>query len=272
MADPAALRGALADFLGAERYRKFVQQFSSAGRLLFWQEQEWVRFVAAQPAFGVGRDDLALALRVCWLHGLELQPDTVEVIDGHVDNAVWYVRAKGAAFPCAASAPVYTEGALFPTRPAAVWFCPDCRKAEAAWRARHAELQGPLRPTMVPLHYLKVDAATGCRIGGACPVGLESEFTNAATQYFGTFPLLAFEETEFSLFHRFDPFGHDAARDLIVFNNQVLEPNELIWAVVHPASVRSQASPNMFEARALALGPESTDEACDDSGPCKRDE
>ena len=119
---------------------------------------------------------------------------------------------------------------------------------------------------MVPLRYLHEDAVTGCRIGGACPVGLVSQFTDSWTQYFGTFPLLEFEGTEFSIFHRFDPFGRDTARDLIDFNNRLLKPSDLIWVVVHPKSVRSEKSPNMFEARALALDPESTDEVRDDEG------
>lgn len=134
MAEAAALRQALTDFVGAERFCKFVQQFRRAGRLRFWQEQEWGRFVADRPEFAVSEDELAVALRVCWLHGAELQPDTVEVIDGHGDYADRYIRAKAADFPCAASSPVWSEGYPFPTRTVGVWFCPACRRAEAAWQ------------------------------------------------------------------------------------------------------------------------------------------
>src|SRR4051812_27000356 len=62
----AALRQALADFLGAERFRKFVRQLRGAGRLRFWQEQEWGRFVAIRPDFAASGNDLVIALRVCW--------------------------------------------------------------------------------------------------------------------------------------------------------------------------------------------------------------
>jgi hypothetical protein len=147
MADAAALRRALAAFLGAERFRKFVQQFRSARRLRFWQEQAWGRFVTSYPEFTIGEDELAIVLRVCWLHGAELQPDTVEVIDGNVDYADWYVRAKLAEFPCAASGPVWTEGAPLPTRCVAVWFCPECRRAEATWQSTQREpAAAPDRP------------------------------------------------------------------------------------------------------------------------------
>lgn len=120
---------------------------------------------------------------------------------------------------------------------------------------------------MVPLQYLKTDSATGCRIGGACPVGLESQFALPATQYFGTFPLLETPGHEFSIFHRFDPLGNDVERFLIPFNNQILAPSKLIWVVVHEASVRSNESPNMFEARGLELGSPRVEEvsAGDDS-------
>jgi hypothetical protein len=139
MADAVALRRALADFLGVERFRKFVQQLRSTCRLRFWQEQEWGRFVAARPEFAIGEDELAVALRVCWLHGLKLQPDTVEVIDGQVEYADWYIRAKVAEFPCAASSPVWSAGCPLPTRSLGVWFCPECRRAEANWQQRQGE-------------------------------------------------------------------------------------------------------------------------------------
>lgn len=138
MAEAVVLRHALADFLGAERFRKFVQQLRRAGRLRYWQEQEWGRFVAHRPEFAVSADELAVALRVCWLHGAELQPDTVEVIDGQVDYTDRYIRAKAAEFPDAASSPVWSQGHPFPTRTVGAWFCPMCRSAEAAWQQRHA--------------------------------------------------------------------------------------------------------------------------------------
>jgi len=119
---------------------------------------------------------------------------------------------------------------------------------------------------MVPLKYLLSDATSGCRIGGACPVGLESQFSAASTQYFGTFPLLGYQGTEFSVFHRFDPSGRDATRDLLDFNNRILIPGDLIWAVVHPKSMRSAESPNMFEPRCLTCESATGDEVSDDLG------
>ncbi|QOV90500.1 hypothetical protein [Humisphaera borealis] len=123
---------------------------------------------------------------------------------------------------------------------------------------------------MRPLTILGSDTSVGCRIGGICPLGLESHLGRPNGQYFGTFPLLAQIGTEFSLFHRFDPAGHDPARDLIPFNNQILEPSDLIWVVVHPSSVRAPASPSSFRGRALALGPESADDVDDACGGLMR--
>ncbi|MEZ6142310.1 MAG: hypothetical protein R3B84_17255 [Zavarzinella sp.] len=117
---------------------------------------------------------------------------------------------------------------------------------------------------MVPLRFLPTDAVSGCRIGGPCPVGLKAQFRDSLTQYFGTFPLIEFEKTEFSIFHRFDRLGNDAARDIIAFNNQILEPSELIWVAVHPVSFRSEDSPNIFEARALELHNPGSDLTHDD--------
>src|SRR5436305_10464151 len=99
MATAAALRQALADFLGEERFRKFVRQGIHRGRLRFWQEQEWARFTAAHPESAVSLEELAVALRICELHGQELLPDTVEVFRGCIDHTQWYGEARQRLFP-----------------------------------------------------------------------------------------------------------------------------------------------------------------------------
>lgn len=53
MAEAAALRQALAIFLGPERFRKFIQQFRPSKGLRYWQEQEWSRFLNAHPDFAI---------------------------------------------------------------------------------------------------------------------------------------------------------------------------------------------------------------------------
>jgi hypothetical protein len=79
---------------------------------------------------------LAVALRICELHGLELLHDTVEVVHACADYADWYIPTRNQLFPHAASGPVYTEGAPFEEDRIGVWYCPACRQAEAAWQAK----------------------------------------------------------------------------------------------------------------------------------------
>src|SRR5579872_6520408 len=74
MAEAAALRQALATFLGDERYGKFARQGHSPGRLRYWQEQEWGRFTAAHPELAVSVGELVAALRGCESHGRKLLP------------------------------------------------------------------------------------------------------------------------------------------------------------------------------------------------------
>jgi hypothetical protein len=62
MADTNALRQAFSNFLGEDRFRRFVRQGFRKNRLRFWQEQEWERFIAAHPEFAVGMDELAVAM------------------------------------------------------------------------------------------------------------------------------------------------------------------------------------------------------------------
>jgi hypothetical protein len=132
--DIAAFREAFAAFLGGDRYRKFVGQLHWSGRLRYWQEVVWGQFVAAHPEFSCGVEELRQALRICELHGCELQPDEVEVFHGCLDFADWYLKAEARLFPNAANRPISTEGRPIQGNTARVWFCADCRAAKAAWR------------------------------------------------------------------------------------------------------------------------------------------
>jgi hypothetical protein len=132
------LRRSLAGFLGSDRYRKFIQQGFRHGRLRFWQAREWERFVSAHPESAVSEEELAIALRVCHLHGDELQPDTTGVFRGCRDFAQSYIEARNRLFPNAALDEFSTEGLPFDYDCVDVWFCPSCREAAEAWRARRA--------------------------------------------------------------------------------------------------------------------------------------
>jgi len=156
VADAAALRQAFAEFLGEARFREFVRQLAGPelylgrpgehwppGRpqpgcskgLRSWQQREWDRFTAAHPEFAVGAEELTRALRVCEMHGQELQPEVADVFHGCVDYIDEYVRALPRFFPNAWSGPVSTECAPCEDR-RVVWYCPACRKAEAEWMTR----------------------------------------------------------------------------------------------------------------------------------------
>jgi hypothetical protein len=137
VANAVKLRQTLAHFLGSEQFRKFVQHLNKVKRLRFWQREAWNRFLLVHPEFNVTDEDLIASLRICWLHGSELKLEEVTVIDGHVDYTDSYVRTQAREFPHSALRPVYSEGAPH-SRTVTVWFCSDCRKAEAAWMARRA--------------------------------------------------------------------------------------------------------------------------------------
>lgn len=132
----AMLRQALSSFLGEGRYREFVRKSYRRGRLLYWQEREWARFTAAHPEMAVDFASLQAALRVCHLHGDELQPDVVEVLDACVDLSTSYVEVRNRLFPHAALGPVSTEGRPLEAVRGDVWFCPTCRKAAEDWHTR----------------------------------------------------------------------------------------------------------------------------------------
>jgi hypothetical protein len=130
------LRKAFAAFLGDERFRKFVATGWRRGRLRFWQEQEWRRFCAARPEINAGFEELGLALRICEVHGDELQADEVELFHGCIDYAQDYIETRNRLFPHAATGPVSTEGATMQGDRIGVWYCPSCRTAEDKWSRR----------------------------------------------------------------------------------------------------------------------------------------
>lgn len=142
MADATALRQSLAEFLGGAQYRKFIEQINRNRRMLFWQEQEWSRFTAAHPEFEVSPAELAVALRVCHLHGDELRPDTAELFHGCIDRTNEYCEAWIRLFPHASLDMVPTGGQPFEGDRIGVWFCPSCREARAAWEG--SQPPGPL--------------------------------------------------------------------------------------------------------------------------------
>jgi hypothetical protein len=128
------LRKAFAAFLGDERFRKFVATGWRRGRLRFWQEQEWRRFCAARPEINAGLEELEVALRICHVHGEELQHDEVELFHGCMDYAPDYWEGRNRLFPHASTGPVSTEGRPMQGDGVAVWYCPSCRAAEAKWK------------------------------------------------------------------------------------------------------------------------------------------
>jgi hypothetical protein len=155
--DVALLRQALASFLGDDGYRKFVKHLNS-GRMRYWQEAAWGRFVSAHPEWAISEHELRMALRVCWVHEAELRPEAVEVVDLPDEVRRHYLVTGGFAFPTVAdpgevpgyvryngpessdwcpyarstSVIKWTEGCPFPSCTMDVWYCPECRRMYAS--------------------------------------------------------------------------------------------------------------------------------------------
>jgi hypothetical protein len=137
MPEPAAVRQALSDFLGDAQFRKFVQRGVRRGRLQYWQEEAWNRFITAKPEMRIGLDELASVLRICELHGNELLSGTAAVVDCCIEYAPEYFAARTQLFPHAPLRIVSTEGAPYSRGRVEIGYCPECRDAEAEWMRRH---------------------------------------------------------------------------------------------------------------------------------------
>lgn len=168
--DVALFRQALASFLGDEQYWKFVKHLNTRkppdfgqlrywpGPMRYWQEVAWGRFVSAHPEWAISEHELRVALRICWVHWVDLLPETVEVVSldhevlrqyfvtggyyfptvadpGGVPHHILYYGPAGSELaPYARSTSVvqWTEGCPFPPCIMDVWYCPECRRIYAS--------------------------------------------------------------------------------------------------------------------------------------------
>ena len=128
--DAGGFRQALAAFLGIERYRKFVKHLSYGQRLRYWQERAWSEFILTHPELAVSEEELRDLLTICWVHGIELRPESVTVVEEVTDYAGYSIRTGHESYPCCElTSMLWSEGCPFPGRTAVVWYCPQCREA-----------------------------------------------------------------------------------------------------------------------------------------------
>lgn len=136
-----ALRTELQAFVGADVYARFIAR-ADLGRLQWWQEREWERFVVEHPRFAVSAPHLLRILQVCPLHGTSLQ--AAHVVSRPAPASEHYFEAATQVeFPCARSGWVPSERLEFAPAQADVLYCRDCRRAEAAWLEQMGEAVMP---------------------------------------------------------------------------------------------------------------------------------
>ena len=135
MTDYVELRRALANQLGDERYRRFVKQGVRNGRLRYWQEVEWRRLTSESPHYSIKLDELAVALRICHLHGDELQSDTIKMTPGMITFTEEYELASINLFPLAADF-LMTDRFGDAKDRIQVFYCQTCRDVKAAWKTK----------------------------------------------------------------------------------------------------------------------------------------
>lgn len=131
------LRTKLREFVGDERYEKYIER-AGMGRLQWWQEREWARFVADNPEFVVSSTHLLRILQICPLHETSLQSDHIAVrpVPAY-DN--YFEAAQEVDFPFAKSGWVQSHRIGWIDAEEDVLFCPDCRSVEAAWLEREGK-------------------------------------------------------------------------------------------------------------------------------------
>src|SRR5437773_1006300 len=125
----AEFRRSFATFAGPERYRQFLRALNHEGRwrgrFLFWQEELMERFAASALVSDVAFERTEPLLRVCELHGDELEPD-LEALSQRCRGAVTdYTRAQFERFPNTDCGPLVL-GQRFDNFRRGLWYCPAC--------------------------------------------------------------------------------------------------------------------------------------------------
>lgn len=136
LADDESLRLELEIFLGETQYKKFLEVGVGSRRLLFWQEQAWNQFKAANPTFAVSIEELRVALNVCYVHEVVLQSEFVKVFRGNVDYSTDYHVVRAQFFPFAGLDLISDEGNPDIPDQIEIKICSKCREEHAAWNAR----------------------------------------------------------------------------------------------------------------------------------------
>ena len=135
--DIAAVRRALNQFLGEERYCRFVREivttFTRRHRLRYWQETALLSFLAEHPEFDHPRAKLLQAFFECWVHRCNTSQQKrwfpaagVDIVYGRE-----FERARAAEFPL--SYGDFGDCEEFPTVQREVWCCPECDEARSRW-------------------------------------------------------------------------------------------------------------------------------------------
>ncbi|KAF0179072.1 MAG: hypothetical protein FD161_1565 [Limisphaerales bacterium] len=74
--DATEIRGSFREFVGADRYRKFVRSINRGcrrkGRLFFWQEELWHKFVTNGRGAPTGEETVMDIFRICDVHDCNL--------------------------------------------------------------------------------------------------------------------------------------------------------------------------------------------------------
>ena len=135
----AELRQRLESIAGGDRYREFLRSLNSRcrwhKRFLFWQESLLAKAgVVAASATELFECTEPL-LRVCELHGAELQPDHEALAQRCRGALSKYTLAQIRSFPNTDCGPLH-QGEPLENFRHGLWFCSECRAAEALYRVQ----------------------------------------------------------------------------------------------------------------------------------------
>jgi hypothetical protein len=139
--DATEFRHWLAAVAGDGRYRQFLRSLNDEGRwrgrFHFWQEALLAEAGLTASSSVELFDRVEPLLRVCELHRVELEPDPAGLAKRCRGAVTDYTIAQGESFPNTDCGPLL-PGDRFENFRQGLWYCPECRAAEAGWREQTA--------------------------------------------------------------------------------------------------------------------------------------
>lgn len=125
--DKQQFRADLKEFLGPEKYRRFISALHGRTKFRYWQEGVWQEYLRVHPKYNYPVSTIAEFLNICHLHECEFLTELAPVFR-HISDTPDRWRIGSMDWPYAYPSPVYVGEKYSPETRVEIEYCPRCRE------------------------------------------------------------------------------------------------------------------------------------------------